>query len=83
MTDPVLRRRARVARGAIVARRLGYACFGVAIVVFVVGMAGDLTPVQTTLMTVLLITGSLLLAPAIVLGYAVRAAEREDTRTAE
>lgn len=34
--------------------------------------------VLVTLVTISLVVGSILLAPAIVLGYAVKAAERED-----
>jgi hypothetical protein len=41
---------------------------------FAIGFKGPLV----TLVTVSLIIGSILLAPSIVLGYAVKAAERED-----
>jgi hypothetical protein len=43
-------------------------------IAFVVGFSGPLV----TIVTVCLIAGSLLLAPAIILAYAVKAAERED-----
>jgi hypothetical protein len=76
--DPVAVRRAQVRRGARVATRAGYVLFGLAIAVFaiafVVGFSGPLV----TIVTVCLIAGSLLLAPAIILAYAVKAAERED-----
>jgi hypothetical protein len=76
--DPVLVRRRRMARAAEVGQRIGYALFGLAVVVFVVGFAVGLTPVLVTVVVVSLALGSLLLAPAIVVGYAVKAAERDD-----
>jgi hypothetical protein len=44
------------------------------VMAFVIGFKGPLV----TLVTVSLVIGSVLLAPSIVLGYAVKAAERED-----
>jgi hypothetical protein len=77
-TDPVLVRRARIARAVSVGQRVGYGLFGVAVVAFFYGLATDFTGgVGTTIIAALLV-GSLILAPAIVLGYAVKAAERED-----
>jgi hypothetical protein len=76
--DPVRRRRHRAARLAAAGQRLGYALFGVAMVLFLIGFAGSYTPGLTTAIVVALVAGSLVLAPAIVLGYAVRAAERDD-----
>ena len=76
--DPILVRRARMQRLASAGQRTGYALLGVAVVAFVVGVAAGFSrPVQ-----VLVIGGllgmTLTLAPAIVLGYAVKAAARED-----
>lgn len=76
--DPVLVRRRRIARGAELAQRLGYALFGLAIVLFVVGFAVGLTPAVVGAIIVAMGLGSALLAPAIVIGYAVKAADRED-----
>jgi hypothetical protein len=77
-TDPVLVRRARIARAVAIGQRVGYGLFGVAVVAFFYGLATDFTGgVGTTIIAALLI-GSLILAPAIVFGYAVKAAERED-----
>ncbi len=76
--DPVLIKRARIARLVSVGQRSGYGLFLVAMVLFVIGfIAGFTTPV-TTAITICLIVGSLVLAPAIVFGYAVKAAERHD-----
>ena len=76
--DPTLARRARIARLTRYGQRLGYALFGAAIVVFAVGAAGGFTALEAGLVVGLLAAGSVVLAPAIVFGYAVRAAERED-----
>jgi hypothetical protein len=50
----------------------------VAIAVFVFGFAIGFTPATVSVVVVAMVVGSVLLAPAIVLGYAVKAAERED-----
>jgi len=76
--DRVRARRAQVARWSLLANRIGYLLFGVAIAVFVIGFAMGFTPPLVTVVVACLVVGSLLLAPSIVLGYAVKAAERED-----
>jgi hypothetical protein len=76
--DPVLARRRRIARLADGARRGGYLLFLVAVVAFFVGLALDFPPATITIVVASLVVGSVLLAPAIVLGYAVKAADRED-----
>ena len=81
-TDPVRARRARVARLAATAKRGGYGLFLVAVLAFVAGaVRRDFGPPVVTIVAVALGVGSLLLAPAIVIGYGVRAAEREDRRS--
>ena len=76
--DPVRARRARIAKLVEVGQRVGYALFGIAVVLFVVGfVAGYDGPLVVAIVTALIV-GSVVLAPAIVFGYAVRAAERED-----
>ena len=76
--DPVREKRERIARWTLLANRIGYLLFAVAIALvvmaFVLGFQGPLV----TAITVCLVVGSILLAPAIVLGYAVKAAERDD-----
>ncbi len=76
--DPVRARRRRVARGVELAQRIGYGLFGLAVVGFVVGFASGFDGASVALVVVCLLVGSVVLAPAIVLGYAVKAAERED-----
>jgi hypothetical protein len=76
--DPVRARRAQWARAAALGQRAGYAAFAVAVVAFAVGAATGLTDTVVVVVIGALAVGSLVLAPAIVLGYAVRAAERDD-----
>lgn len=67
-----------MARGADLAQRIGYALFGVAVVLFFVGFVTGFTGAVVAAILVALGVGSVLLAPAIVVGYAVKAADRED-----
>jgi hypothetical protein len=78
VSDPVRARRQQVALWTKRANRLGYLCFGIAIVTFVVGFIVSFNSTVSTIVVVSMIVGSVLLAPAIVLGYAVKAAERDD-----
>ena len=78
--DPVLERRARIARLVAAGKRVGYGLFAVAVVLFAVGLVAGYTSTITTAIVACLLVGSAVLAPAIVFGYGVRAAEREDRR---
>jgi hypothetical protein len=76
--DEVLAHRARLAAYVKIGKRVGYGLFAYAVVAFVfgaiLGFAGWLVD---TIVAAMLI-GSILLAPAIVFGYGIRAAEREE-----
>jgi hypothetical protein len=76
--DPVRARRARIAQLVELGQRVGYGLFGFAIVLFFVGFASGFSPAVVTIIIAALLIGSLVLAPAIVFGYAVKAAERDD-----
>ena len=76
--DPVRVRRARIARYATIGKRVGYTALLVAIVAFFVGLASDFPDWCVTLIVGGLVLGCLVLPLPIVLGYGVRAAERED-----
>jgi len=78
--DPVLLRRSAIARWVSVGKRVGYGLYLVAIVLFGVGYAAGYTSAMTTGIVVSLVIGSIVLAPAIVYGYGVKAAEREERR---
>ena len=77
-TDPVRARRQRISSLVLIANRIGYLLYALAIALFVMAFAFGFNGVLVTLVTISLVVGSILLAPAIVLGYAVKAAERED-----
>ena len=81
-TDPILVRRAQIARLVDVGQKVGYLLFGVAIVAFVVTKIDKPTSLLTTIIAASMGVGSLILAPAIVFGYAVKAAAREDRQRA-
>jgi hypothetical protein len=76
--DPVRVRRERVARWTRLANRAGYVLLGLAVGLFFVALATGFNGAMATLVLVSLIAACALLAPSIVLGYAVKAAERED-----
>jgi hypothetical protein len=80
--DPVLLRRRQMARWAELGQRVGYGLFGLAIVLFVAAMSTGLPGALVTGVIAALVLGSLVLAPAIVVGYGVRAADREDRERA-
>jgi len=77
-TDPVLIKRARVSRLADLGQRIGYALFGLAIVGFFYGFATDFGDAIAKVVVVAIISGSVVLAPSIIAGYAVRAANKDD-----
>jgi hypothetical protein len=77
-TDPVRVRRAAVARWNRLATRVGYGLFLVAVVMFFVALSTDFSSGKVRVITTAMILGSVLLAPAIVVGYAIKAAEKDD-----
>ena len=77
-SDPVRHRREVIARWTARANRAGYGAFGVSIAAVAYGLIAQFSPLIGRVATGGLIVGSILLAPAIVLGYAIKAAEKED-----
>jgi len=76
--DPVRARRARIERATRRGQTAGYLCYLVAVIAFFVGFATDYSTALVALIVAGLAVGSILLLPSIILGYAVKAAERED-----
>lgn len=76
--DPVRARRAQIARIVALASRVGYSAIAVAVVAFFVGIATGPSPLTSGIVIAGLALATVTLAPAIVFGYAVKAAERED-----
>ena len=75
---PILARRAQIARWVDLGQKVGYGLFGVAVVAFLVGFTVGLEGWVITLIVVCMVIGSIVLAPSIVFGHAVRAADRAD-----
>jgi uncharacterized membrane protein len=76
--DPVRVRRQRIAHWTLIANRVGYLLFALAIAVFVIAFAFGFSGALVAVIVASMAVGSALLAPAIVLGYAVKAAEKDD-----
>jgi hypothetical protein len=76
--DPVAERRARIARGVSIAKRIGYLLILVAVVAFIVAVGAGF-PSWAVVVTIASLVGACIVLPVpIVLGYGLRAAERED-----
>ena len=76
--DPVLARRARIARAVGTSKRVGYLLLLGAIVLFAIAAASDFPSGLVTATAVALVSACVVLPVPIVLGYGLRAAERED-----
>jgi hypothetical protein len=76
--DPIRRRRRQAARLAAAARRAGWSCLALAVVAFAAGLVIGLSTLVVVVVIGSLALGSVLLLPAIIVGFGVAAAERED-----
>ena len=76
--DPVRRRREQAARLASLARRVGWGFFALAVVAFAGGLVIGLSGLVVVTVVASLALGSALLLPAIIVGFGVAAAERDD-----
>jgi hypothetical protein len=76
--DPVVARRRKMARWVSLAQRTGYALLAVFCVLVLIGFPTGFPNVLTTAAIAAIVAGSVLLAPAIVLSYGIKAADRED-----
>jgi hypothetical protein len=81
--DPVLERRARIAKFVTLAQRVGYGFLLLAIVAFVAGALSDFPSGLVTVTVAALVAAIVILPVPIVLGYGVRAAEREERQQAQ
>lgn len=77
-TDPILVKRAKIARWTSLALRTGASCYLLATVLFFVALATTFSSFLAIVLTILLLLGSALLAPAMVFHYAIKAADRAD-----
>ena len=78
MTDPIAAKRAQIARWCATAKRGGYLMVLAAMVAFFVGVATSFSPVVVALVLVALASSGLMLIPALIFGYGVKAAESEE-----
>jgi len=76
--DPIRVKRAQVAKWTQLANRTGYLFVALAIVLFVIAFFNGFSPLMADLVIVAFVIGCVLLAPSIIVGYAVKAAERDD-----
>lgn len=80
--DPILAKRAKIATYVKIGKRGGYGLFLYAIVAFGVGAAVGFSVFLTDTIAIALLIGSIMLIPAIVFGYGLRAAERDERQRA-
>ena len=76
--DPVLARRLQIARWSMLGKRIGYSALAVAVAVFSVALYWDLPTALIGIIVACLVVACVTLAPSIVFGYGVMAADRED-----
>ncbi len=76
--DPVRRRRRQVERWTLLANRVGYLVLALSMALFVIAFAVGFSSTMAALVITCLVVSFVLLAPSIVLGYAVKAADRDD-----
>ncbi len=81
-SDPVLVRREKIRLLVRIGKSVGYALFLAAIVVFVIARIDGPRDIYVQLLGLFMGVGSLFLAPAIVFGYGIGAAERHDRQQA-
>ena len=72
------RRRRQVARWTLLANRVGYLVLALAMALFVIAFVVGFSSPMASLVIACMLLSFVLLAPSIVLGYAVKAAERDD-----
>jgi hypothetical protein len=75
---PIRVRRAQIAKWTLLANRVGYLFVALAMALFFIAFALGFSPTMATLVIVTFVIGCVLLAPSIIVGYAVKAAERDD-----
>ena len=77
-SDSLAMRRKQASLIANTGRKIGYSIFFLALTIFTIGFTVEVNNLVAKTLTVLLIVGSIVLAPSILLHYAVRGAEREE-----
>lgn len=81
-TDPIVEKRNRIRTMAQNAQRLSYLLLGIATLLFFIGLGTELNDLLVTAIIALLIGGSIILAIAIQVVYAIKGAERHEEDSA-
>ena len=76
--DPVLIKRAKVAKFSKMGKRFGYSCILVSTVGFIIGLATNFSMPIILLVVVPIFVSAVALIPAVIFGYGVSMAEREE-----
>jgi hypothetical protein len=76
--DPVAARRRRIGHWVSLGKRVGYTALLVAIVMFFIGLVAGFPPWTVDVIVIALVVSIVVLPAPIVLGYGIRAAEREE-----
>ena len=77
-SNSLMLRRQQASLIANTGRKIGYSIFFLSLIIFTIGLTIEFNNLVARTLTVLLILGSIVLAPSILLHYAVRGAEREE-----
>ena len=77
-SNSLMMRRQQASLIANTGRKIGYSIFFLSLIIFAIGLTVEFNNLVARTLTVLLIMGSIVLAPSILLHYAVRGAEREE-----
>ncbi len=67
-----------MAKWTLLANRVGYLFVALAMALFIIAFAVGFSAVMANLVIISFVIGCVLLAPSIIVGYAVKAAERDD-----
>ncbi len=78
VTDPVLVKRELISNWAKRASRLGYLLFGASMLAVIWGLVIKFTQIVSQIASATLIAGCVVLAPAILVQYSVKAAVRDE-----
>ena len=81
MSDDVTIFRARMGLLARIGQWTGYLIFISAIIIFIIGLLGDFSNPIANILIFLLVAGSVVLAPTIILHHGVKAAIKDDPAT--
>ena len=76
--DPVVERRARIARAVTIAQRIGYLALIIAVIAFVAAFVSGFPSWLVAITIGALVAAIVILPVPIIFGYGVRAAEREE-----